>query len=132
MKHLFASAAICALLAGPAFAQTQPAAPAAEAEEQAEPATPEQVDAAVKTISGLAADETKVAGYCAISKEMAAAPETDEAKMEELGKKMDDYLTKLGDEYAEAFAVAETVAPETEQGKKLDEAYATLETKCGS
>jgi hypothetical protein len=126
MKHMFALTALCALLSTPVMAQAQaPAAGAAEAEE------PVDVNAAIKTISELSGDEKKVAGYCAISKEMAGIAETDTAKMEELSTKMDTYLTGLGEQYAEAFEAVEAVTPESEDGKKLDTALGALEDKCG-
>ena len=128
MKHLFALTAICALLSAPVMAQTTaPAAggAAAEAEE------PVDVNATIKIITDLTNDSTKVAGYCAISKELSAVKETETAKMEELGKKMDDYLTGLGEQYADAFGAAESIAPESEDGKKLDAAFTALEEKCG-
>jgi len=125
MKHLFALTAICALLSAPVMAQTA-APPAAEAEE------PVDVNAAIKTITEFTADEKKVSGYCAISKEMAAVKEGDTAKMEELGQKMDTYLTGLGEQYADALSAAEGVAPESEDGKKLDTALGALEAKCGA
>jgi hypothetical protein len=129
MKNLFALAAVCALLSGPAMAQTQPAAPAGEAAEAAEPVA---VDAAVKAINDIATDEKKAAGYCEISKELSALSETDDAKGEELGKKLDAYLTGLGEEYVEAFDAAESLDPETEDGKKLDTAFTALEAKCAA
>jgi hypothetical protein len=119
MKHLFALTAICALLSAPAMAQTA-----------AEP--PADINAAVKTITELTNDQTKVAGYCAITKEMAGVAETDTAKMEALGTKMDTYLTGLGEQYAEAFEAGEGIAPESEDGKKLEAAYTALEAKCGA
>jgi hypothetical protein len=125
MKHLFALTAICALLSAPVMAQTA-APPAAEAEE------PVDVNAAIKTITEFTADTKKVAGYCAISKEMAAVKEGDTAKMEELGQKMDTYLTGLGEQYADALSAAEGVAPESEDGKKLDTVLGALEAKCGA
>jgi hypothetical protein len=129
MKHLFALTALCALLSAPVMAQSQaPAAggAAAEAEE------PVDVNAAIKTITELTADEKKVAGYCAISKEMEGVKDGDTAKMEEVGKKMDAYLTGLGEQYADAFGAIESVAPESEDGKKLDITLGALETKCGA
>ena len=119
MKHLFALTAICALLSAPAMAQTA-----------AEP--PADINAAVKTITELTNDQTKVAGYCAITKEMAGIAETDTAKMEAAGTKMDTYLTGLGEQYIEAFEAGEGVAPESEDGKKLEAAYTALEAKCGA
>lgn len=126
MKHMFALTALCALLSTPVMAQAQaPAAGAAEAEE------PVDVNAAIKTISELTGDATKVAGYCAISKEMDGIAETDTAKMEAASTKMETYLTGLGEQYAEAFEAAESVAPESEDGKKLDTVLGALEEKCG-
>jgi hypothetical protein len=122
MKHLFALTAICALLSAPVMAQT--AAPAAE--------PPVDVNAAIKTITEFTADTKKVAGYCAISKEMAGVKEGDTAKMEELGTKMDTYLTGLGEQYSNAFGAAEVVTPESEDGKKLDTALGALDAKCGA
>ena len=130
MKHLFALTVICALLAAPVAAQAQAQAPAGGAAAEAEP--PVDVAATVKTITDLTTDEKKVAGYCAISKEISGVKEGDNAKMEELGKKMDAYLTGLGEQYADAFGAAESIAPESEDGKKLDAAFSALEAKCGA
>lgn len=128
MKHLFALTAVCALLSAPVMAQTT--APAAGgAATEAEP--PVDVNAAIKTITEFTNDEKKVSGYCAISKEMATVKDGDNAKMEELGTKMDTYLNGLGEQYADAFAATDAVAPESEDGKKLDTALGALETKCG-
>ncbi len=129
MKHLFALTAICALLSAPVMAQTTaPAAGGAAAEAE----DPVDVAATVKTITDLTNDATKLAGYCAISKEMSGVKEGDTAKMEELGQKMDTYLTGLGEQYADAFGAAESVTPESEDGKKLDAAFSALEAKCGA
>lgn len=126
MKHLLAITGMCLLLAGPAFAQATP-----EAEEADTPPTTAEVDAAVKEITALTADEKKVAGYCEISKELAEVPETDEKKMEEVSAKLDTYLTSLGEPLVEAFGVADAVDATTEDGKKMDAAFGALEDKCG-
>lgn len=131
MKHLFALTAICALLSAPVMAQaTKEPAPAAGAAEETDP--PVDVNATIKTITEFTADDKKVAGYCAISKEMSAVKEGDTAKMEELGTKMDAYLSGLGEQYADAFASTEGVDPASEDGKKLDAALGALEQKCGA
>ena len=104
--------------------QRPPAQPRTEA--------PVDVNAAIKTITEFTADEKKVAGYCAISKEIAAVKDGDDAKMEELGKKMDAYLSGLGQQYVDAFAATDPSRPESEDGKKLDAALGALETKCGA
>lgn len=128
MKYMFALTAVCALLSAPVMAQDK--APAAGAETEAtEP--PVNVDAAIKTITEFTNDEKKVSGYCAISKEISGVKEGDTAKMEELGKKMDTYLSGLGPQYTEAFSATESVDPDSDQGKKLDTALGALETKCG-
>jgi hypothetical protein len=131
MKKVLALAGLCALLAAPAYAQQQPAQPGA-AEPAAEAPSKEEAEKAAKTIETLTGDQKKVEGYCAITKEMAAAPEGDQKKAEELGKKMDDYLNGLGNDTAEAFGIAEAVDPETEEGKKIDAAFTALEGKCGA
>lgn len=133
MKKLFAITGICALLAAPAFAQTDNNQEGAEpAEAAVEAPTTEEVDAAVATLASIAEDQQKIEGYCAISKEMEGIAENDEAKAEELGKKMDDYLTSLGEDVVEAFATAEAADPESEDGKKIDAAFGTLEEKCAA
>lgn len=127
MKHFLAAAGLFALMTSGVFAQ----AANQDQDNAAEAPTAEEIDQAVKTINAFAADEAKIKGYCDITKEMGAVPETDEAKMEELGKKMDDYVTKLGEPILEAFAIAEAVDPESEDGKKIDEAFGAIEEKCG-
>lgn len=129
MKKTLALAGLCAFLAFPVYAQQQPAQP--EADAAAEAPSKEEAEKAAKAIDALADDQTKVQGYCAISKEMAGVPETDTKKTEELGKKMDDYLTSVGADTAEAFGIAEAVDPESEEGKKIDAAFTKLEGKCG-
>jgi hypothetical protein len=131
MKKILALAGLCAFLASPVYAQQQqPAQP--EADAAAEAPSKEEAEKAAKAIDALADDQTKVQGYCAISKEMAGVPETDAKKTEELGKKMDDYLTGIGADTAEAFGIAEAVDPESEEGKKIDAAFTKLEGKCGA
>lgn len=130
MKKALALAGLCVLLATPAYAQQQPAQEAPDA--AAEAPSKEEAEKAAKAIEALTADQKKVEGYCAITKEMAAAPENDQKKAEELGKKMDDYLTGLGNDTAEAFGIAEAVDPETDEGKKIDAAFTALEGKCGA
>lgn len=131
MKKILALAGLCAFLASPVYAQQQqPAQP--EADAAAEAPSKEEAEKAAKAIDALADDQTKVQGYCAISKEMAGVPETDAKKTEELGKKMDDYLTGIGADTAEAFGIAEAVDPESEEGKMIDAAFTKLEGKCGA
>lgn len=130
MKNLIAIGAFCALFALPAMAQDK--APAEGEEVATEAVTTEEVDAAVETIDGVAEDQAKADGYCAIYKEMEAAPESDEAKAEELSTKMDTYIAGLGEDVADAFALVDTVDPETEDGAKLEEAIGALDEKCAS
>jgi hypothetical protein len=126
MKRLLAVTGICTLLAAPAFAQT-------DTKEEAPPAPSKaEVEAAVKTINDMAADQKKVSGYCAISKEMGDLKDGEDKKAEELNKKMDDYLTSLGEPVSNAFGMAESVDPASEEGQKLDAAFTALDEKCGS
>ncbi len=128
MKRVLAISGICTLLASAAMAQT--ATPKEGATEP--PPSAAEIDAAVKTITDFTADQKKVAGYCAINKEMSALKEGDDKKGEELGKKMDDYLNAQGENVSDAFGIAEVVDPASEGGKKLDAAFGALEAKCGS
>jgi hypothetical protein len=63
---------------------------------------------------------------------MEGIAEADEAKAEEVATKMDAYLTTLGDDVAEAFATAEDVDPESEDGQKIDAALDAIEAKCAN
>jgi opacity protein-like surface antigen len=133
MKKFLALAGVCALLASPAFAQDKkPDAAGGAAEPAAEAPTKEEATKAAATIDAMADDAKKAAGYCALSKEMAGIPDGDDKKAEEVGKKLDDYLVSISQDTAEAFGIAEAVDPETEEGKKVDAAFAKLESKCGA
>lgn len=126
MKKILVVAGVYALLAAPVSAQNQNS-------EEAAPPPPsaEEVDAAAKTITDLAADKERVAKYCAIVKEMDTLQEGQDQKAEELGKRMDEYISGEGEEIQNAFAVAELVDPESDQGPKLDEAFGKLDEACG-
>jgi hypothetical protein len=128
MKRLLAVSGICTLLATAAWAQQTPP------KEEAAPPAPSkaEVEAAIKTINDMAADPKKSGGYCAISKEMGALKEGEDKKAEELNKKMDDYLNSLGQPVVNAFGMAESVDPASEDGQKLDAAFTALDQKCGS
>ena len=137
MKTIIAITGLCALLALPAFAQTEKQGEAAQenaAQEEAGEEAPsaEDVDAAVQAINSFAEDKKQVEGYCAILKEMEGLKDGDDQKAEELGQKMDTYISGLGEDVQDAFGVAEVVEPESEEAAKIDEAFGTLEEKCVS
>jgi hypothetical protein len=117
-------------MASAAMAQQNP--PAKEGAGNEPAPTAAEIDAAVKTLGEFTADQKKVAGYCAITKEMSGLKEGEDKKAEELGKKMDDYLNSQGENVVDAFSMAEAVDPASEGGKKLDTAFSALEAKCGS
>lgn len=128
MKALIAATALATLLAMPAYAQTE----GEEQEEETVTISAEEAEAAAEIISSIGEDQAKLQGYCDIIKEMEAAPEDDEAKAEELGGKMDQYLTDLGEDVADAFGAADSVDPESEEGQKIEEAFEELSEKCGA
>lgn len=152
MKSLLAILAICALFTLPAYAQDQSgtdtenaaetgAENGAEAEEAngeeaqengEETVSSEEADEAAEVISGIAEDKAKADGYCAIFKEMEAAPEGDEAKATELSTKMEEYIKGLGDDAVSAFATADSIDAESEDGQKVQEALEELNEKCGA
>ncbi len=137
MKTIIAITSLCALLALPAFAQTEKNDDAAQentAQEEATEEAPsaEDVDAAMKAINSFVEDKKQVEGYCAILKEMEGLKDGDDQKAEELGQKMDTYISGLSEDIQEAFGVAEVVESESEESAKIDEAFGKLEEKCGS
>lgn len=129
MKSIIAATALAALFAMPVYAQTE-----TDNGEQEETVTvtAEEAAAAAEIISSIGEDQAKADGYCAIIKEMEAAPEDDEAKAEELSGKMDEYLAGLGEDVADAFATADSVDPESAEGQSLEEAFEELSEKCGA
>lgn len=129
MKALIAAAALASLIAMPVYAQTDDD---AGGDEEMVAITAEEATAAAATISSIGDDQAKLDGYCAIFKEMEAAPEGDEAKAEELGGKMDQFLAGLGEDVADAFGAADSVDPASAEGQTLEEALEELGEKCGA
>lgn len=136
MKMLISIFGVLLMLSAPAFAQDNnegaETETAAEAEGEVEAPTSEEVDEAVKVINSIAEDKKKAQGYCDIATQMDNLKEGEEKKAEELGKKMDEYLTGLGENVPDAFAIAEVVDPESEDGQKIDVAFGKLYEQCGS
>lgn len=127
MKHILAITGLCALLAAPAFAQSNQA-----AEEADTPPTTEEIEDAAATISAMAKNKAQADGYCAIRSEIDAAPEGDEAAADALGEKMDTYLAGLGEDIAEAFDTADAVEDASPDIAKIDAAFAELDQACGA
>ena len=113
MKKFSAVIALCGVLAVPAFAAS------------------ESVDAAVKTFKSVGDDADKLKIYCEMSKIMSMDEDVeDEAKAEELDKKMQDYMEQLGPDFEAAFEAGAELDPETADGKAYDGALDELDTKC--
>jgi len=89
-KFVAAIAVLTALSAGPAFAQNKAAAKASKADVQ-------------KLVDSIKADNTKLTQFCAFVKleaeSQAAADKKDEKKLEELDKKMEEAVKKLGADF---------------------------------
>lgn len=128
MKAFIAAAALATLFAMPVYAQDDDNG----GEEETVTVTAEEATAAAATISSIGDDQAKLDGYCAIFKEMEAAPEDDEAKAEELGGRMDQYLAGLGEDVADAFGTADSVDPASAEGQTLEEAMEELGEKCSA
>lgn len=112
MKLLFSLIALGLALASPTFAD-------------------EKTDAAVRALDALEADPVKLEPFCAIVKEMTALGEGDDVKSEELEVKMEEYLTGLGPDYADAWSLGEDLDPSSPEAAKLDAAFDRIEQKCG-
>jgi hypothetical protein len=129
MKALIAATVLATLFAMPVYAQTDDD---NGAEEETVTISAEEAAEAAELISSIGEDQAKLDGYCAIIKEMEAAPEDDEAKAEELYTKMDQYLAGLGDDVADAFAAADSVDPASAEGQAIEESLEDLSEKCGA
>ena len=113
MKKILAVAAVCGLLAWPAFA-----------------ASPE-VDAAIKTFADVASNPDKLKTYCEMSKTMADdGDEEDEAKIAALDKKIKGYMEALGSDFETAFKAGADLDPDSADGKAYDGAFDDLDKKC--
>lgn len=112
MKLLFPLIACALALAIPAFAD-------------------EKTDAAIRALDALEADPAKLEPFCAIVKEMSSLGEGDDVKSEELEVKMEEYMTGLGPEYADAWSLGEDLDPASPEAANLDAAFDRIEQKCG-
>ncbi len=115
MKKFSAAILMCGLLVSPAFAVSA------------------NVDAAIKTFQKVGADAGKLKTYCEMSKLMSLDEDTeDEAKAEELDKKMQGYIEQLGPDFEAAFEAGADLDPDSDDGKAYDGALDELDGKCGS
>lgn len=112
MKFLFILIAGGLALASPAFAD-------------------DKTDAAIRALDALEADPAKLEPFCAIVKEMTALGEGDDVRSEELEVKMEEYMTGLGPEYADAWSLGEDLDPSSTEAANLDAAFDRIEQKCG-
>jgi hypothetical protein len=91
-----------------------------------------KIDAAIRALDELEADPAKLAPFCAIANEMSQLGEGDDVKSEELEVKMEEYLTGLGPDFANAWTVGEDLDPSSPEAAALDAAFDRIEQKCGS
>lgn len=113
MKQIMAVIAVCGLLVLPAFALS------------------ESVQSAIKTFEATGADDAKMKTYCEMNTLMATAgEEEDEAKAEELDKKVQALVKELGPEMESAFEAGGDLDPDSEDGKAYDAAIEALDAKC--
>lgn len=91
----------------------------------------EKTDAAIRALDALEADPVKLEPFCAIVKEMSGLGEGDDVKSEELEVKMEEYLTSLGPDYANAWSIGEDLDPSSADAANLDAAFDRIEQKCG-
>jgi hypothetical protein len=91
-----------------------------------------EAEAAAKTISGIAADPTKLQAYCRVAKEVGGAAGTgDRAKFDAAVQQLENVLRSFGPEFHGAVELAEKdLDPEDEQA--LEDAYEDIEERCGN
>lgn len=86
-----------------------------------------KIEAAVKTLNAVAADSSKLATYCEMSKEMAASGEKPTPASE---AKIDGFAKKLGPEFESAWNAGEGLAENSADAKSLSAALDNLDQKC--
>lgn len=93
-------------------------------------ATP-NVNTAVKTLDSIALDSNKLKAYCDALKALYAAGE-DPTKQAEADENLTKVLLSFGPQYQMLLEVYDTVAPESNDAKLLDDAFLKLDSKCES
>jgi hypothetical protein len=116
-------AAIALVLAVPAFAQQQEAAPPKPTKAEVE-----------KLVTAITGDKKRVSQYCEMVKlyneAYEAGEKKDDKKAEELAEKADQIGEQLGDDYARVIDGLAEVDPESEEGKALFAAFEPLDNAC--
>jgi hypothetical protein len=113
MKTILAACAVCGLLALPASAASA------------------NIETAVKAFEAVGADPGKLKTYCEMTKLTAGAEDTaDDAKSEELDKKMQGYMKQLGSDFETAYEAGADLDPESDDGKAYDAALDKLDANC--
>jgi hypothetical protein len=90
-------------------------------------ASPE-VDKAIKTIQGVAADPAKMQLFCALD---AASDATSEKADPAQEKQVDDILGKLGADFAAAWDAGDNLDDKSADGMEFSTAVEAIAAKCG-
>jgi hypothetical protein len=110
----------------------KPSKPAKAAPAPAAPVT--TATAAQKVVKAISGDKVKTQTYCDIGKlgrEVESAEEKkDMNKIDELNKRMDGMVTKLGPEYVALVARLEDIDPNSKEALEIDSAFETLDKLC--
>lgn len=130
MKRIFVTVALFAGLAFPAFAQDKPEQDAAGQEA----ADMISVEEALEVIAGIKADKAKLKAYCDSQEFYMQADEATEKKdakaAAELEAKGDKAAEALGEDFEDVLDLSGSLAPESEEGKKLLDALDDLDAAC--
>ena len=124
-----------AFAAAPSLAQDPRSGTGADAGlgEADESSVSEDVWTAVDAVADIAGDQQKLASYCAIAKEIAAADAAgNEAGVEAAEGRMRTYLEGLGEDFVYAWELGGEIDVESEGGKVLEEAFGDLDDQCGA
>ena len=110
----------------------KPSKPAKAAPAPAAPVT--TATAAQKVVKVISGDKVKTQTYCDIGKlgsEIESAEKKqDMQKIDELNKRMDGMVTKLGPEYVALVARLEDIDPNSKEALEIDSALETLDKLC--
>lgn len=88
------------------------------------------VEAAVKSLSKIESDPAKFQSYCKLIQDMDDLPDQEVDKADALESQLEDLLESIGADVVQAWELASTVDPQSDDGKAFEAAFDNLESKC--
>lgn len=87
------------------------------------------VDSAIKSLEAVSSDASKLKSYCDALKELHAAGE-DPEKQAEADDKLSKVLLSFGPQFKLLLEIYDSTDPESDDSKRIDDAFFKLDSKC--